>query len=154
MTTNTQPLFSIEKLYVRDLSLEVPNAPEVFLEQGNPEVSIQLNSSGRSVGENLFEVTLKVSVDAKLGEKSIFLVETEQAGIFRLENIPEADVAPILGVTCPNILFPYARELISSSISRAGFQPVMLAPVNFEALYLQQQKQQAEAQVPAAAPVQ
>lgn len=151
MTTSAQPSFSIEKLYVRDLSLEVPNAPQVFTEQGNPDVNIQLNSTGRSIGESLFEVVLKVSVAASLGEKAVFLVETEQAGIFRLENIPQEDIEPILGVTCPNILFPYARELISSCIARAGFQPVMLAPVNFEALYLQQKQQ---AQAPAATPVQ
>ena len=143
MTTTAQPVFNIEKLYVRDMSLEVPNAPQIFLEQGSPEIEVQLDTKGMPLGNNLFEAVLKVSVSAKLGEKAMFLVEVEQAGIFRMENIPQDDLEPILAITCPNILFPYARELISSSVSRAGFQQVMLAPVNFEALYMQQ-RQKAE----------
>lgn len=140
-----QPVFSIEKIYVKDLSLEVPHAPEVFLEQQQPEIDMQLGSESRQIDEGFFECTLTVTVTAKLAEKTMFLCEVAQAGIFRIANIPADDVDPILGVACPNILFPYARETVSSIINRAGFPPVLLAPINFEALYMQQRAQMAEA---------
>jgi len=140
-----QPVFSIEKIYVKDLSLEVPHAPEVFLEQQQPEIDMQLGSESRQIDDGFFECTLTVTVTAKLTEKTMFLCEVAQAGIFRIANIPADDVDPILGVACPNILFPYARETVSSIINRAGFPPVLLAPINFEALYMQQRAQMAEA---------
>ena len=137
MEQNEQPVFGIEKLYVKDLSVEVPNAPEVFLEQDAPQVGIQLNTSGRGVGEGVFEVVLTVTVTAKIGEKTVFLVEVGQAGIFRIMNVPEDQLEPLVAIACPNVLFPYAREAVSDAVVRAGFQPIVLQPVNFEAMYMQ-----------------
>lgn len=140
-----QPVFSIEKIYVKDISLEVPNAPQVFLEQAQPEIDMQIASEGKQIDDGYFEVTLTVTVTAKLPEKTVFLAEVAQAGIFQIQNVPVEDIDPILGVACPNILFPYARETVSSVVGRAGFPPVLLAPINFEALYMQQRAQLAEA---------
>ena len=137
------PVFSIEKVYVKDLSLEVPNAPEIFLVRDNPSVQIQLQTAGKAVQEGVYDVTLTVTVTAKIEEKTMFLVEVRQAGIFQIRNVPQDDLQPILGIACPNILFPYARESVSDAVNRAGFPPVVLAPVNFEALY-QQRAQAAE----------
>ncbi len=140
---STAPLFNIEKTYVRDLSLEVPNAPHVFMESEAPEVAIQLQTQAHVIGENVYESVLGVTVTATIGEKNVFLVEVKQAGIFRIENIPQEDLDPILAIACPNILFPFVREVVASAVGRAGFPPVLLAPVNFEAIY---QQRLAEAQ--------
>jgi preprotein translocase subunit SecB len=140
-----QPVFSIEKVYVKDMSLEVPHAPQVFLEQAAPEVDMQLATESQKVDEGYYECTLTVTVTAKLPEKTLFLVEVSQAGIFQIRHVPEEDIEPILGVACPNILFPYAREAVSSVVNRAGFPPVLLSPINFEALYMQQRTQMAQA---------
>jgi preprotein translocase subunit SecB len=156
MTQQEAPSFAIEKLYVKDLSLEVPNAPEVFLERDTPEVGIQLQTAVKRLAEGAFEVTLTVTVTAKVGEKTLFLVEAGQAGIFRVQNVPEENLEPLLSIACPNILFPYAREVVSESITRAGFAPVLLQPVNFEALYAaraQQEQEAAASAVPAAGEV-
>lgn len=153
MEQNDQPVFGIEKLYVKDLSLEVPNAPEIFLERDQPQIEIQLNTSGRGVGEGVFEVVLTVTVTAKMGEKTVFLVEVGQAGIFRIQNVPEEQLEPLIAVACPNILFPYAREAVSDAASRAGFQPIVLQPVNFESMYMQR-LQQAEAGAATEVPIQ
>jgi preprotein translocase subunit SecB len=142
MTENTQPVFTIEKLYIRDLSVEVPNAPQVFLERDTPQINVQLRTDGKNIDEGVFEVVLTVTVTAKVGEdKTVFLVEAAQAGIFQIRNVPEADIEPIMMIGCANILFPYVREAVSDAVTRAGFQPVLLAPVNFEAMY--QARQQA-----------
>lgn len=154
MEQNDQPVFGIEKLYVKDLSVEVPNAPEIFLERDQPQIEIQLNTGGRGVGEGVFEVVLTVTVTAKMGEKTVFLVEVGQAGIFRIQNVPEEQLEPLIAVACPNILFPYAREAVSDAVSRAGFQPIVLQPVNFESMYMQRLQQQAETGAPADAPIQ
>src|SRR5574343_1976062 len=153
MEQNTQPLFAIEKLYVKDLSVEVPNAPEIFLEQEQPQVEIQLNTAGRGVGEGVFEVVLTVTVTARFGEKTVFLVEVGPAGIFRIQNVPEEQLEPLIAVACPNVLFPYAREAVSDAVARAGFQPILLQPVNFEGMYMQR-LQQAEAGAPNEVPIQ
>ncbi|WP_227817177.1 protein-export chaperone SecB [Nitrogeniibacter aestuarii] len=142
MTENTQPVFTIEKLYIRDLSVEVPNAPKVFLERENPQINVQLRNDGKQIDDGVYEVVLTVTVTAKIGEdKTVFLVEAAQAGIFQIRNVPETDIEPIMMIGCANILFPYAREAVSDAVTRAGFQPVLLAPVNFEAMY--QARQQA-----------
>jgi len=154
MEQNAQPVFGIEKLYVKDLSVEVPNAPEIFLERDQPQIEIQLNTGGRGVGEGVFEVVLTVTVTAKMAEKTVFLVEVGQAGIFRIQNVPEEQLEPLIAVACPNILFPYAREAVSDAVSRAGFQPIVLQPVNFEGMYMQRLQQQAEAGAPAEASIQ
>jgi preprotein translocase subunit SecB len=147
MSTAPQPVFNIEKTYVRDLSLEVPNAPHIYMEADASEVAIQLQTQATAVGEGVFESVVGVTVTATVGEKTVFLVEVKQAGVFRIENVPEQDLDAILGVACPNILFPFAREVIADAVNRAGFPPVLLAPVNFEAVY---QQRLAEAQAAAA----
>jgi len=139
-----QPVFSIEKLYVKDLSLEVPNAPQCFLEREAPEVQVQLATTGTAVGEAIFDVVLTVTVTAKVGEKTQFLVEVAQAGLFHIRNVPEQEIEPIIAVACPNIMFPFAREVVSDAVIRAGFPPVLLAPVNFEIMYRQRLEQQAQ----------
>ena len=152
--TQEAPVFAIEKLYVRDLSVEVPNAPQVFLEPESPEIELQLRTEGKGVGEGLFEVALTVTVTARHGDKTAFLVETTQAGVFVLKNIPQENMEPVLAVACPNLLFPFAREVISSATTRAGFAPVVLQPVNFEQLYVERQQQAAQSGQPHEVPVQ
>lgn len=152
MSQEAAPSFAIEKLYVKDISLEVPNAPEIFLESESPEIGLQLQTAVTALGEEAFEVVLTTTVTAKLGEeKTVFLVEVAQAGIFRVRNVPEDNLAPLLSIACPNILFPYAREVVSDVVSRAGFAPVVLQPVNFEALYAAR-VEQAAAEAAAAEP--
>ena len=137
-----QALFNIEKLYVKDLSLEVPNAPAIFLEREAPQIDLQLNTTATPIEKGVYEVVVTVTVTAKLTEKDkvLFLVEAKQAGIFQVRNIPEAETEPILAVVCPNILYPYLREVVSDVVVRAGFAPVILNPINFEALYHQQKQ--------------
>lgn len=149
MAEQEQAVFTIEKIYVKDLSLEVPNAPQVFLSREQPEVQVQLHTEGKPVDDGIYDVTLTVTVTAKTGDKTLFLVEAGQSGIFQVRNVPQQDLDPILAIACPNILFPYARETISDTIGRAGFPPVLLAPVNFEALYQQRlQQQETQPQAP------
>ncbi len=140
-----QPIFNIEKLYVKDLSLEVPNAPQCFLEREAPEVQVQLATTGTAVGEAIYDVVLTVTATAKIKDKTLFLVEVAQAGLFHVRNVPEQEIEPIIAVACPNIMFPFAREVISDAVIRAGFPPVLLAPVNFETMYRQRLEQQAQA---------
>lgn len=138
-----QPVFTIEKLYVKDISLEIPNAPQIFLEREPPQVDVQLHTQGNPVEEGIYHVVLTVTITAKVKDKTMFLVEVGQAGIFRIRNVPQNEIESVLGIACPNILFPYAREAVSDVVTRAGFPPVILNPINFEALYRQRQ---AEAQ--------
>ena len=148
MTEQEAPFFAIEKLYVKDFSLEVPNAPAIYMERETPEINLQLQTAGTKIGDDIYEAALTVTVTAKLGEKTVFLVEVGQAGIFRIRNIPEPNLEPLLSIACPNVLFPYAREAVSDAVARAGFPPVILQPVNFEAMYaarVQQQEQTAKA---------
>lgn len=145
MSESPLPTFSIEKVYLKDLSVEVPNGPEVFLETEAPSMEVNINSGARAVQDGLFEVVLTVTITARIKEKPIFLVEVAQAGVFQIRNVPEQDMGPLLGIACPNTLFPYARETISTVTARAGFQPVILAPMSFEGIY-QQQMEQLQAQ--------
>ncbi|MBV8032796.1 MAG: protein-export chaperone SecB [Betaproteobacteria bacterium] len=138
------PSFQIEKLYVKDASLELPNAPQVFLEQAAPQVEVQIGTQIQNFGESLYEVTVSATVTAKSGEKTLFLAEAVQAGIFAIRNVGPQELEPLLGIGCPTIVFPYLREAISDLVSRAGFPPVVLAPVSFEALYVQRQQQLAQ----------
>ncbi len=149
-TQNDQPLFSIEKIYLKDLSVEVPNAPQIFLEREGPQVDVQLHHSSSKVDDGIYHTLLTVTVSAKVGEKTMFLVEAGQAGIFTVKNIPEGDLEAVLAISCPNILFPYARQAVSDSLVAAGFPPVLLNPVNFEALFAAQK--QADTGQPAPAP--
>ncbi|MCG7658005.1 protein-export chaperone SecB [Wielerella bovis] len=140
-----QPTFSVEKLYVKDLSLEVPHAPAIFLEQETPEVDMRITTENAKVEEDFYECSVTVTVTAKLNDgRVVFLNEVTQAGIFHVSNVSEEDVKLLLGVACPNILFPYAREAVSTTVTRAGFPPVLLAPINFDAMYHQAQEQQAQ----------
>lgn len=148
---DNQPLFSIEKIYLKDLSVEVPNAPQIFLEREGPQVDVQLHHNSNKVDEGIYHTLLTVTVSAKLGEKTMFLVEAGQAGIFSIRNIPDSDLDMVLGITCPNILFPYARQVVSDALVAAGFPPVLLNPVNFEALFAaQRQANEQAAAAPAA----
>ena len=143
---NNQPVFSIEKVYVKDLSLEIPNAPQIFLEREAPQVDIQLHHNSSAIEDGVYQTMLTVTVTAKVGEKTLFLVEATQAGIFVARNIPTGELDAVLGIACPNILFPYIREVISDTVVRAGFPPVILSPVNFEAIYQTQRESQQPAQ--------
>jgi preprotein translocase subunit SecB len=140
------PVFNIEKIYVKDLSLEVPNAPAVFLEREAPQMNMQLNTQSAQVNdEGIYETVLTLTISAKIQDKTAFLVELKQAGIFRIQNLPQEAMEPALSVGCPNILFPYAREAVSDAVLKAGFPPLMLQPVNFELMYMQQQAQAQQA---------
>lgn len=146
--TNSQPIFNIEKLYVKDLSLEIPNAPGIFLERENPQIDLQLHTQATPLEDGVFDVTVTVTVTAKLTEKDkvMFLIEARQSGIFQIRNLPVEDMETVLAVACPNILYPYLREVVSDVAVRGGFAPVLLNPINFEAMYQQQkQAQPAEA---------
>lgn len=136
--------FSIEKIYVKDASLEIPHAPQIFTERTQPQIGIELSNFAQQIEENIFEVAIKVTVTSKIEDKTVYLVEVTQAGIFQISGVPEENMELIVGITCPNILFPYAREAVSNLVVRAGFQPVLLNPINFEALFAQQKQQQAE----------
>lgn len=140
-----QPAFGIEKVYVKDLSLEIPHAPQIFIQREAPQVAIELSNAMTQLEDGIYEVVVTVTVTSKIADKTVFLVEVAQAGIFQIRNVPEDNLDIILGVTCPNIIFPYARETISDIVTRAGFPPVLLNPVNFEALYAQQKQEQAKA---------
>ena len=129
-----QPMFSIEKLYMRDMSLEVPRGAEVFLQQQAPEVGVQFKTAFTQLGADAFEGILQVTVTAKAENKVYFLIEVQQAGIFRVAGIPEEALRGFLGSAIPNVLFPYAREAVSDASTRAGFPPVLLQPVNFDAM--------------------
>ncbi|HEX6298692.1 MAG TPA: protein-export chaperone SecB [Burkholderiales bacterium] len=141
-----QATFQIEKIYVKDLSLEIPNAPQVFTEQVQPQLEVQINTTGGKFSDPYYEVTVTATVTAKTGEKTLFLAEAVQAGIFQLRNVPEEELGPLLGIGCPTILFPYLRETISDLVLRGGFPPVQLAPISFEALYVQRLQQSGQAQ--------
>ena len=146
MSESPQPTFAIEKVFLKDLSVEVPNAPEVFLEREAPSMEVNINSAGRAVQDGLYEVVLTVTITARIKDKTVFLVEAAQAGVFQIRNVPPEDMGPLLGIACPNTLFPYARETISSVTARAGFQPVMLSPMSFEGIYQQQLQRMQEQQ--------
>jgi preprotein translocase subunit SecB len=153
MTEATQQAtFQIEKVYVKDLSLEIPNAPEIFLQQAQPQLEVRLDTGATPVSDGYYEASVSATVTAKLGDKTMFLAEAVQAGIFQLRNVPADDLKSLLGIACPTILFPYLRETISDLVVRGGFPPVLLAPVSFEALYVQRLQQEQQAGSPAGSP--
>ena len=135
-----QPSFQIEKLYVKDLSLEVPNAPQIFMQAEGPQLEIQVRNEATQFADGLYDVVVTVTVTARAGEKTIFLAEVAQAGIFTARGIPQADLEPLLAIGCPTILYPYAREVISDLVTRAGFPAVVLQPVSFEQMYAERQQ--------------
>jgi preprotein translocase subunit SecB len=148
MSDAPQPTFGIEKVYVKDVSLEVPAGPQAFMQQEQPQLEVQITQQSQRVNDVLHEVTLVVTVTAKSADKTLFLVEASQAGVFQIRNVSDSDLPQLLGIVCPNVLFPYARETISDLITRAGFPPVLLAPVNFEAIYQQRAEASARADGP------
>jgi preprotein translocase subunit SecB len=140
--------FSIERIYVKDLSLENPGAPQSFQMSAAPQVEIGLRTRAEAVAQDTYECVLTITVTARAGDKTVFLVEAAQAGVFVIRGVPAQQLQPVLAVHCPAVLFPYARETVANATMHAGFPPVHLAPINFEALY-QQQLAQAAAGAPA-----
>jgi preprotein translocase subunit SecB len=144
---NPDPVFQIQRVYLKDVSLEQPNSPTILLNQDQPAVDIQLGVETAPVADGLFEVVVTATVQAKVGEKTLFLVEAKQAGIFELRNMPDEQVNAVLGIACPQIVYPYLRGNVADVIQRGGFPPVHLAEINFQAMY---EQQQAQAAAPAA----
>ena len=144
----TQPGFAIERIYIKDLSVENPASPQSFQMTEAPQVEIGLRTRGEQVGPDVYECVLTVTVTATAGGKNVFLVEASQAGLFHIRGVPQSDLPPVLNIACPTVLFPYARETIADAVMRTGFPPVHLAPINFEMLY-QQQLAQLQQQAPA-----
>lgn len=141
-----QAQFALQRIYVKDLSFESPKAPEMFQAQWQPEVKLDLNTSNRQLHDDLFEVVLSLTITVQNGpednKETAFLAEVQQAGVFLIKGLGEEELHRTLGAFCPNILFPYAREAIDNLVLRGSFPPLMLAPVNFDALYLQAREQQ------------
>ena len=137
------PVFQIQRMYLKDLSLEQPNAPHILLEQQQPQVDINLTLSAENVTDGIFEVTVTATVNTKVGDKTLFLVKAKQAGIFEIRNVPQDQVEGILGIVCPQMVYPYLRAIVSDVCTRAGFPPVLLTEVNFQAMFEAQQAQRA-----------
>jgi preprotein translocase subunit SecB len=135
---------SLQKVYVKDASFEAPGAPQVFQEQGQPQVQLNLQQQVSAIGENVFEVVLSVTVTCKLGDKTAYLAEVQQAGVFGMAGFDAAGRDAVLATYCPNVLFPYARQIVSDLIQNGGFPPFLLQPINFEGLYAEQMRRQAE----------
>ena len=151
---NLQPVFQIQRVYLKDLSLEQPNSPAIFLEQSTPAIEVSVDVGAEQLAEAIFESSITITVTAKINDKVAFLVEGKQAGIFEARNIPVEQLDPLLGIGCPNILYPYLRANIADAITRAGFPPVHLAEINFEVFYQQRQQSVAAQQADgAAAPI-
>jgi preprotein translocase subunit SecB len=147
------PTFQLQRVYLKDVSLELPNAPQIFLEQEAPQVDVQLEVGNERVLEGIFEVTIRVTTTAKVKDKVLFLVEAKQGGIFEIRNIAGEQLEAVLGIVCPGIVYPYLRANVADLINRTGLPPIHLAEINFEALYQQRVTQQQQATAPAAASV-
>ncbi len=141
---DTSPMFQIQRIYLKDLSLEQPNSPAIFLDQQQPQVDINIGVGADTIGKDNYEVTVRVTVTAKVGEKTLFLLEAKQAGIFEIRNIPQDQLQPIVSIACPGIVYPYLRAIVSDICTRAGFPPVTLAEINFQAMYESQMAAAAE----------
>ena len=139
------PVFQIQRIYLKDVSLEQPNSPAILLDQSQPQVDIQLAVGSEQVAEGMFEATVLATVHTKIGDKTVFLVEAKQAGIFEIRNLPDEQMGQVLGMACPQILYPYLRGNVADVVQRAGCPPVHLAEINFQMLYQQQLEQQAQA---------
>lgn len=145
MTDTAQPQFALQRIYLKDASFEVPNAPRVFLQAWNPEISIDLATGMAQLEDgNHYEVTLSLTVTAKNDNQVAFLVEVQQAGIFQAIGFPDEELAPLLGAYCPNLLFPYAREAISDLVGKGSFPQLLLQPINFDAVFAENQRRLAE----------
>ncbi len=148
--TVNPPLFQIQRMYLKELSLEQPNSPQVLLEQGQPQVEINLTLGAETIGDSMYEVTVMATVTTKINDKTLFLVEAKQGGIFEIRNVPGEQLQQILGIACPGIVYPYLRAIVSDVCTRAGFPPVVLSEVNFQAMY---EAQRAQVQAQGAVPV-
>jgi len=135
------PTFQLQRMYLKDLSLEQPNSPQILLEQQQPQVDIQLGMNAESVADGIFEVSVTATVTTKVGDRTLFLIEAKQAGIFEIRNIPQDQVQGIIGVVCPQMIYPYLRAIVSDVCTRAGFPPILLSEVNFQAMFEAQQQQ-------------
>ena len=142
--SDNQPIFQIEKIYVKDLSLEIPGGPQSFMQTEQPRLEVQIGNEAAQFADGYYEVSVTVTVTARAGDKTVFLAEAVQAGIFSIRGVPQDDLPGLLNVACPTIVYPYLRETVSDVITRGGFPPVLLAPVSFEALYAQRQRQAGE----------
>ncbi len=138
------PEFAIQRIYVKDFSLESPGAPKIFLEKWEPELNLDIGTNTVALGENAHEVVISLTVTVKMQNKVAFLVEVKQAGIFTLTNFPESEIRPMLGAFCPNILYPYAREAVTDAVTRAGFPQLYLHPINFDAMFQQHEQELAQ----------
>lgn len=138
---------AIQKIYIKDASFEAPNSPHTFLQEWHPSVDIQLSNRANSLSDELHEVVLTVTATVRSDDKTVYLVEVHQAGVFSISGFPAQHLGPVLATVCPNILFPYAREAVSDLVIRGGYPPLLLAPVNFEALYAQEVQHQQEAKL-------
>ena len=141
MAEQDTPVFQIQRVYLKDLSLEQPNSPAILLEQEQPSVDIQLGVEATPVADGIVEVAVTATVQTKVQDKTVFLVEAKQAGIFEIRNIPEDQMGAVVGIACPQIIYPYLRGNVADIVTRAGFPPVHLAEINFQAMYEQQQAQ-------------
>ncbi|HMN57479.1 MAG: protein-export chaperone SecB [Burkholderiales bacterium] len=139
------PVFNIQRVYLKEASLEQPNSPAILLDAEQPALEINLGVNAENVAEGIFEVAVTATVTSKIGEKTVFLAECKQAGIFEIRNVPEDQMAGVIGVACPQIVYPYLRSNVADLIQRGGFPPVHLAEINFQAMYEQQQAAQAAA---------
>lgn len=144
MTEQQKPQFAIQRIYTRDVSFESPNAPAIFREEWKPQIKLDLNTRTRTLDENVVEVVLIITVEAKIGEKTAFLTEVQQAGVFTVSGFPDETRDQMIGAYCPSVLFPYAREAVDTAVTKGSFPALMLAPVNFDALYLQNKKDKDE----------
>ena len=135
------PVFQIQRMYLKDLSLEQPNSPQILLEQQQPQVDISLAMAAGGVADGIFEVSVTATVTTKLKDKTLFLIEAKQAGIFEIRNVPEEQLQGILSIVCPQMIYPYLRAIVSDVCTRAGFPPIMLTEVNFQAMFEAQQAQ-------------
>src|SRR4051812_50195230 len=144
---NEQPVFQIQRVYLKEASLEQPNSPAILLEQEQPSVDIQLGVEAQQASEGMYEICVTATVTTKVKDKTVFLVEAKQAGIFEIRNVPQDQMQPVLGIACPQIVYPYLRGNVADIVTRAGFPPVHLAEINFQAMYEQQQQGQ-QAQQP------
>lgn len=147
MAEAQDPVFQIQRVYLKEASLEQPNSPAILLEQEQPTVDIQLGMDAKPVAEGIFEVTVTATVSTKLGERTVFLVEAHQAGIFEIRNLPQDQMGSIMSIACPQIVYPYLRGNVADLIQRGGFPPVHLAEINFQAMYEQQQTETKNAAV-------
>jgi preprotein translocase subunit SecB len=145
MSDAATPVFQIQRMYLKDLSLEQPNSPQILLEQAQPQVDINLAMGAANVADGVYEVTVTATVTTKVNDKVLFLVEAKQAGIFEIRNVPQDQLQGIISIVCPQMIYPYLRAIVSDVCTRAGFPPILLTEVNFQAMFEAQQQQQAAA---------